>query len=85
MSNNKKPTNGANNFCRQVRQINEGEQLATNGRQTLSDGFETRGAQFQTPINDPLRAAAGIQSGPVNLAPTNFQSPKVPKIPAKKS
>ncbi|MCR4457558.1 hypothetical protein [Pseudescherichia sp. L3] len=85
MSINKKPDSGSDQFCRQLRQTNEGREFQTNGRQTLADGFETRGAQFQVPSSNQGNVGAGRQTAPINLAPTNFQSPKVPKIPAKKS
>lgn len=73
MSDNKKPSSKAGNLSN-PQKIDEGREFRT-------DGFETRGAQLQAPPRD---VGAGRQSGPINLAPTNFQSPKVPKIPAKK-
>lgn len=85
MSDDKKRVHDTNGIPQSSRQINEGREVRINGRQIAMDGFETRGGQFQAPIGDPRKPGAGRQTGPINLAPTNFQSPKVPKIPAKKS
>jgi len=80
MSDDKKHSGKADHLSNPQR-IDEGREFRTNGRQTFADGFEIRGRQLQTPSRD---VGAGRQIGPINLAPTNFQSPKVPKIPEKK-
>ncbi|WP_263057044.1 hypothetical protein [Pantoea agglomerans] len=80
MSEDKKQSGKAGHLSN-PKKIDEGREFRTDGRQTFADGFETRGAQLQAPSRD---VDAGRQTGPINLAPTNFQSPKVPKIPAKK-
>ncbi|MBS0858409.1 hypothetical protein [Providencia rettgeri] len=80
MSSDKKNINKSSNFSQQIEQISEGRELSSSGFQSLADGFMVR-----TPLSAPGNTTLGRQVSPINLAPSNFQTPKAPKIPAKKS